>query len=117
MSKDAKPAESVPDESVPDEGQDEGQQALSALRGVWQAQGQTSAALDEACGNTKACKNMESVGFHGLADSDDAPDEGAQSAGNNVRAAWKTKLEREGKLSTKAGSVRDLVFGTSEENK
>jgi hypothetical protein len=109
MSKDAKPTESLPDP-------DEGQQALSALRGIWQAQGQTSAALDEACGNTKACKNMESVGFHGLVDSD-APDEGAQSAGNNVRAAWKTKLEREGKLSTKAGSVRDLVFGTSEENK
>ena len=95
----------------------EGQEALSALRGIWQAQGQTSAALDEACGNTKACKNMESVGFHGLADSDNAPDKGAQSVGNNVRAAWKTKLEREGKLSTKAGSVRDLVFGTSEENK
>lgn len=108
MSKDAKPTDGLPDE---------GQQALSALRGIWQAQGQTSAALDEACGNTKACKNMESVGFQGLADGDNAPDKAAQSVGNNVRAAWKTKLEREGKLSAKTGSVRDLVFGTSEENK
>jgi hypothetical protein len=77
----------------------DGKQALSALRGVWKAQGQTSADLDEACGNTKPCKSMETVGFQGLAD----------------RSAWKTKLEREGKLNSEAGSVRDLVFGSSEQ--
>lgn len=94
---------------------DDGQQALSALRGIWQAQGQTSAALDEACGNTKTCKNMETVGFGGLVEGDDAPAKGEQSVGNNVRDAWKTKLEREGKLSSQKGSVRDLIFGSSEQ--
>ena len=29
----------------------------------------------------------------------------------DLRAAWKAKLEREGKLNTEAGSVRDLVLG------
>jgi hypothetical protein len=35
--------------------------------------------------------------------------------GNNLRAAWKTKLEREGKLNSESGSVRDLVFGSSDQ--
>src|SRR5262245_21890446 len=94
MSQDAKPTNNLPED---------GQQALSALRGIWQAQGQTSAALDEACGNTKPCKNMESVGFGGLVEGDDAPAKGEPSVGNNVRAAWKTKLEREGKLGAQRG--------------
>ncbi|MDQ3763789.1 MAG: hypothetical protein M3460_19890 [Actinomycetota bacterium] len=92
---------------------DEGKQALSALRGIWQAKGQTSAELDEACGNTKACKNMDAVGFQGLADGE-TPSSPDASVGNNLRAAWKNKLEREGKLSTQTGSVRDIVFGSSE---
>ena len=91
---------------------DQGQQALSALRGIWKAQGQTSADLDEACGNTKACRNMDAVGFQGMADEDNAS---TQSVGNNVRSAWKTKLEREGKLNSGGGSVRDLVFGSSDQ--
>jgi hypothetical protein len=93
----------------------DGTAALSALRGIWKAQGQTSADLDEACGNTKPCKSMESVGFHGLADEDEAPAKGSPSVGNNLRSAWKTKLEREGKLDTEAGSVRDLVFRSSDQ--
>lgn len=92
----------------------EGTEALSALRGIWKAQGQTSADLDEACGNTKACKSMEAVGFQGMAD-DEAPDQTKQAVGSNLRSAWKTKLEREGKLSSEAGSVRDLVFGSSDQ--
>jgi hypothetical protein len=90
----------------------EGQQALSALRGIWKAQGQTSADLDEACGNTKPCRNMEAVGFHGLEDENDKP---SQSVGSGLRSAWKTKLEREGKLNSESGSVRDLVFGSSDQ--
>lgn len=105
--KNAKPTAGLPEE---------GQQALSALRGIWSAQGQTSAALDEACGNTKACKSMDNVGFGGLAESGDTPAKAQQSVGNNVRTAWKTRLEREGKLSTQTGSVRDLIFGSSEHN-
>ncbi|MGH3930487.1 MAG: hypothetical protein ACRDTF_10985 [Pseudonocardiaceae bacterium] len=98
---------------------EESQQALSALRGIWSAQGQTSADLDEACGNTKACTNMAGVGFQGLADGVDGienKDKSSPSVGNNLRAAWKTKLEREGKLQT-GSSVRDLVFGSSDPDK
>lgn len=95
---------------------DEGTQALSALRGIWKAQGQTSAALDEACGNTKACRSMEAVGFQGLADGVEEQTGATPSVGNNLRAAWKTKLEREGKLNSEASSVRDLVFGSSDHN-
>jgi hypothetical protein len=94
---------------------DEGTQALSALRGIWKAQGQTSAELDEACGNTKTCKNMETVGFQGLADEIKTPTKANAPVGSNIRAAWKTKLEREGKLNTQGSSVRDLVFGSSDQ--
>lgn len=98
---------------------EDGQQALSALRGIWQVKKQTSADIDESCGNTKACKSMESVGFQGLIDDvggmSDSPD--SKSVGSNLRAAWKVKLEREGKASTGGTSVRDLVFGSSEQNK
>ena len=94
---------------------DDGSQALSALRGIWKAQGQTSADLDETCGNTTACKSMDAVGFHGLADDTELPTKANPSVGNNLRAAWKTKLEREGKLSSQGGSVRDIVFGSAEQ--
>lgn len=94
---------------------DEGQQALSALRGVWKAQGQTSTVLDEACGNTTSCKSMDAVGWQGLIDDVEPANKENPSVGNNLRSAWKTKLEREGKLSSEGGSVRDLVFGSSEQ--
>ncbi len=96
---------------------EEGQQALSALRGIWSAQNQTSADIDETCGNTKSCKNMETVGFGGLIDdvgASSTPTEGNTAVGHSLRAAWKTKLEREGKLNTEVHSVRDLVFGSPE---
>jgi hypothetical protein len=96
---------------------DEGKQALSALRGVWKAQGQTSADLDEACGNTTQCKSMNNVGFQGMADDVEPSDKTGPSVGSGLRTAWKTKLEREGKLNSEAGSVRDLVFGPSEPKK
>jgi hypothetical protein len=75
--------------------------ALEVLRGIWSAQGQTSADLDEACG-TKSCKRMTDVGFDGMADDGD------------LRAAWREKLEREGKLNPGAGSVQDLVIGQAQ---
>jgi hypothetical protein len=75
------------------------------LRGVWSAQGQTRAELDEACGNTKSCQRMADVGFDGLADAD---------ADGDLRTAWRATLEREGKLNAEGGSVRDLVLGPAE---
>jgi hypothetical protein len=91
----------------------EGMEALSALRGIWKAQGQTSAELDEACGNTNTCKNMEGVGFQGLAE-EEGGSASPHSVSGNLRAAWKRKLEREGKTSG-GTSVRDLIFGSSDQ--
>jgi hypothetical protein len=72
-------------------------EALEVLRGIWSAQGQTSADLDDA--STKSCKRMTDVGFGDL-DAD----------GGDVRAAWRARLEREGKLNP-GTSVADLVLG------
>jgi hypothetical protein len=80
-------------------------EALEVLREVWSAQGQTSTDLADALGTKKSCKNMANIGFDGLADAD--PD-------GDVRTAWRSRLEREGKLSPGAGSIRDLVLGAAE---
>jgi hypothetical protein len=77
-------------------------EALDVLRAVWSAQGQDEADLDEAFGphghhgHGKSCKNMRNVGFDG----DD----------EDLREAWRGRLEREGKLA-RGGTVADLVFG------
>jgi hypothetical protein len=80
-------------------------EALDVLRGVWSARDQDSTTLDEACEESKGCKRMSAVGFDGLA----GPD-------GDLRAAWRSKLEREGKLNDQGGSVRDLVFGHARGN-
>jgi hypothetical protein len=72
-------------------------ETLEVLRGIWSAQGQTSADLGDASGG-KSCKRMADVGF-GELDGDDV----------GVRAAWRARLEREGKLKPGA-SVADLVM-------
>jgi hypothetical protein len=79
--------------------------ALEVLRGVWSAQGQTSADLAEDCGTTKSCKRMADVGFDGLASAEGDVD---------LRTAWRARLQREGKLAPGGGSVRDLVLGSAE---
>ena len=77
-------------------------EALEVLRGVWSAQGQSGVDLDD--GSTKACKKMAAVGFDGM----------AAEADGDLRAAWRARLEREGKLSTAGGSIADLVLGPAE---
>jgi hypothetical protein len=76
-------------------------ETLEVLRGIWSAQGQTSADLDDA-GSAKSCKRMADVGF-GEIDGGDG----------DVRAAWRDRLEREGKLNP-GNSVADLVLGPAE---
>ena len=76
-------------------------ETLEVLRGIWSAQGQTSADLDDV-GSTKSCKRMADVGFGEI----DAGD-------GDVRAAWRDRLEREGKLNP-GNSVADLVLGPAE---
>jgi len=73
-------------------------EALEVLRGIWSAQGQTSADLGEM-GTGKSCKRMADVGFGEV--------DGAEG---DLRAAWRDRLEREGKLSKDGGTVADLVL-------
>ncbi len=78
----------------------ESAEALEVLREVWRAAGQTAADLDDSC--EKSCKRMTDagVGFEDFAGETDA----------DRMAAWRARLEREGKLGP-GGSVRDLVLG------
>lgn len=79
-----------------------GEPALRVLRDIWHAREQTSADLDELLGQAKSCKAMRHVGFLGGAE--DPVDE-------ELRASWRDRLAREGKLHPHATSVRDLVLG------
>ena len=88
---------------TPASSRDEPDEAVEVLRGLWTATGQTSDDLDELFGPAKSCKNMQNVGFDAL-----AGDRG------DLRSAWRETLEREGKLSHSAGSVKDLVLGSAE---
>lgn len=78
-------------------------ETLDVLREVWSAQGQSVADLDEAAGAKKSCKRMANVGFTDMA-GDDA----------DVRAAWRARLQREGKLNPEGGSLADLILGPAE---
>jgi hypothetical protein len=79
----------------------EPEETLGVLRGVWTARGQTSADLDEVLGTGKSCKRMADVGFGEIGDDAD------------VRAAWRARLQREGKLNA-GGGIADLVLGPAE---
>jgi hypothetical protein len=78
-------------------------ETLDVLRGVWSARGQGVVELDEAAGHGKSCRRMANVGFQDMA-TDDA----------DLRAAWRDRLRREGKLNPEGGSVADLVLGPAE---
>jgi hypothetical protein len=78
-------------------------EALEVLREIWSARGQAGADLEAADGTRQTCKRMAGVGFGGLA-GDDA----------DLRAAWRARLQREGKLDPAAESVADLVLGPAE---
>jgi len=76
-------------------------EALEVLREVWRGQGQTAESLDD--GSEKTCRRMDDagVGF----------DDFAAGEGVDLATAWHARLQREGKLSTSGGSVRELVLG------
>jgi hypothetical protein len=78
-------------------------ETLDVLRGVWNARGQSAEDLEDAFGAGKSCKRMASVGFTDMAEDD-----------GDVRAAWRDRLRREGKLNPEGGSVADLVLGPAE---
>ena len=75
-------------------------EALEVLRDLWRGQDQGTADLDAF--RESSCKRMTDagVGFDEF---------GGASEGDRA-AAWRARLEREGKLGT-AGSLADLVLG------
>lgn len=82
-------------------------EALEVLRDVWRSQAQTVADLDDSC--ESHCRKMTDagVGFEDYAAGDET----------DRAAAWRARLEREGKLA--AGSLADLVMrpaGTTADN-
>ena len=79
---------------------DQPDEALEVLRGVWSAQAADRRRPRRGLRKTKACKKMADVGFDGLAGADERP-----------RAAWRARLEREGKLKADGRQRRDLVLG------
>jgi hypothetical protein len=82
---------------------DETDETVEVLRGVWSASGQDGDELAEFFGPAKSCKSMQSVGFDDFAGSE-----------SDIREAWRATLRREGKLSERQGSVKDLVLGDAE---
>jgi hypothetical protein len=79
-----------------------GAELLEVLRDVWRAQAQTVTDLDDGC--ESHCKKMTDagVGFDDYAAGDET----------DRIAAWRARLEREGKRGT-AGSLADLVLRTT----
>jgi hypothetical protein len=77
-------------------------EALEVLRDVWRGQSEGVADLD-GC-ETRACRKMTEAGV-GFDDFGGETEEARMSS-------WRARLEREGKLSTSGGSLRDIVFGT-----
>lgn len=97
---------------------EEGQQALSALRGLWSAQGQSSQDVESAssCGdnsNSQSCKATDSMTFEGLIDEVEATTD-THEAITNVQSAWRKKLEQDGKLHREGKALGDLVLGDDE---
>ena len=96
---------------------DEGKPALAAMRGGWSGwtrwseEEHTKTDIREC--TDQHCMNVEvNCGFQGL----DPNSPLSQSAGvsNDLRAAWKSKLEGEGKAASGSKSLRDIVFGVAE---
>jgi hypothetical protein len=82
-------------------------EALSVLRDIWHAREQSAADLDADLGHGrgKACKNMKHIGFGG----------DAEPVDEDLRSAWRAKLEREGKVRPDGQSVADLLAAAQPE--
>lgn len=107
------------DGQTPESLPEDGQEALSALRSLWSAQGQGRHDVDaSACESDSGkgsggsqCKATQSMGFEGIIDEVEATTD-ADEAVDNVQSAWRKKLQREGKLSDEGQSIREMVLGS-----
>ena len=74
----------------------------AVLRDVWSATDDEASQSDD-CGPTRVCRNARDFTFDGIAEE-----------GEDLQTAWRRLLETEGKSSSEATSVRDLVLGSSD---
>ena len=96
---------------------DEGKPALVAMRGgfdgwrPWSEEEHTKTDIREC--TDQHCMNVEvNCGFQGL--DPDSPLSQSAAVSDDLRAAWRSKLEGEGKATTGSKSLRDIVFGSTE---
>ncbi|HEX2264380.1 MAG TPA: hypothetical protein VHH52_11605 [Pseudonocardiaceae bacterium] len=96
---------------------DEGKPALTAMRGgfggwsPWSEEEHTKTDIREC--TDQHCMNVEvNCGFQGL--DPDSPLSQSAGVSDDLRAAWRSKLEGEGKATTGSKSLRDIVFGPTE---
>ncbi|MGH3920095.1 MAG: hypothetical protein ACRDRY_03260 [Pseudonocardiaceae bacterium] len=96
---------------------DEGSPALAAVRGGfggwtrWSEAEHTETDIREC--TDQHCMNVEvNCGFQGL--DPDSPLSQSAGVGDDLRAAWKSKLAGEGKTTSGPRSLRDIVFGSVE---
>lgn len=96
-----------------------GQEALSVLKNLWQAQGQGNHSVEQSCesnsgpSNNAGCKNTKHMGFDGIINEVAANSDGDEDV-DDVQTAWRKKLQQEGKLAQEGKSVRDMVLGDAE---
>ncbi len=77
-----------------------------ASRGDWSEEAHTRIDIHEC--TTARCMNVDvNVGFQGLAAG--SPLSPAAAVGEDLRAAWRAKLDGEGKVGSGTTSLRDLV--------
>lgn len=99
----------------PDSTLEEGKPALAATRGGfggwtrWSEEEHTETDIREC--TDQHCMNVEvNCGFQGL--DPDSPLSQSAGVSDDLRAAWRSKLEGEGKASSGSQTLRDIVFST-----
>jgi len=76
------------------------QDQLDGTSSIWSSPADDQVLLDADCSPTKTCRNMVGVTFDGFAE-----------PGTDLHTAWRATLEREGKISNDAPTLRELVLG------
>ncbi|HWO68929.1 MAG TPA: hypothetical protein VNO31_53755 [Umezawaea sp.] len=77
----------------------ESEGAKQVLRDIWRADPRSTADLEAELGHGKSCRAMKHVGFGG----------GAEPVDDDLRAAWRDRLAREGKLRDDGRTVAELL--------
>lgn len=73
---------------------------IDDAQAMWSTPDENQVLFDADCSPTKTCRNMVGVSFDGFAE-----------PGTDLTAAWRSTLEREGKVKDGSGSLGDLVLG------